>query len=59
MSDYQTVSFKCPAALSEAMDRAAQSDFITKSSVIRSAVAKELRQRGLLRVDFSEALEVA
>jgi hypothetical protein len=48
------VCFKCQPALVDAVERAAAADFVTKSSVIRTAVAKELRQRGLLRVDFSE-----
>jgi hypothetical protein len=42
------VAFRCPPALEQAMDRAAAHDFVSKSDLIRQAVLKELRQRGLM-----------
>jgi hypothetical protein len=51
--------FKCQLALHDAVEKAAEADFSTKSSVVRVVLANELRWRGLLRVDFSEPLEVA
>jgi len=42
------VSFRCPPTLARAMARAADRDFISMSDIIRQAVIKELRQRGLM-----------
>jgi hypothetical protein len=42
------VSFRCPPKLAIAMHRLADQDLISMSDIIRQAVIKELRQRGLM-----------
>jgi hypothetical protein len=46
--DYDTLSFKCPAKLSEAVRKLAGRDLVSLSDVIRGAVLRDLRSRGLL-----------
>lgn len=42
------VSFRCPPRLARAMANAADREMISMSDIIRQAVIKELRQRGLM-----------
>jgi hypothetical protein len=47
-SDAKFVSFRCPPKLSDAMNRLANQDLISVSDIIRQAVLRDLRERGLM-----------
>ncbi len=46
--DARTVSFRAPQRLVEAMETVAVQELCSTSDVVRSAVLKDLRQRGLM-----------
>lgn len=46
--DYCSVSFRCPQSLVSALEKAAAEEWAPVSHVIRLAVRKELRGRGLM-----------
>jgi hypothetical protein len=46
--DARTVSFRAPQPLVAAMEKVAEQELCTVSHVVRAAVLRELRQRGLM-----------
>ena len=46
--DTKYMAFRCPVELARAMETAARKDYTNVSTVLRGAVAKEMRTRGLL-----------
>jgi hypothetical protein len=46
--DIRMVAFRAPSRLAEAINAAAARDFMSASDIVRLAVVKEMRDRGLL-----------
>ena len=51
----QLVTFRCPPSLVTAMEAAASSELVSVSDVIRHAVLRDLRTRGLLKSEVVAA----
>jgi len=45
---YRHVSFRCPAAVAEALEAEAKRTFSTVSAIARQATYKAMRERGLI-----------